>query len=108
VTLQTFHVNTTVPTGSQDLRDTARITAIGLVTHCSERCADLACFKADHLESGGLQAIGQVLRECAGFKANNLQVRTPRMQARNDAINIGLNLRLMPNLATFIDHADRH
>ena len=101
-------MDTTVPTGSQDLCDTASIIAIRLVTHRSECCAHLACFKADHLEAGSLQAIGQVLRECAGFKAHNPQVQTPRTQAPNDAIDIGFNLRLMPNLATFIDHADRH
>jgi hypothetical protein len=55
------------PAGSQDLRDTASIIAIRLVAHRCKRRIDLSGLKADHFESGCVQSVRQVLRQCASY-----------------------------------------
>jgi hypothetical protein len=80
VTLKALHMDPAIPAGSQDLRDTASIIAIRLVAHRSQRCTDLSGLEADHFEPGRLQSIRQILRECAGLKADDLQLRTERAQ----------------------------
>src|SRR5262245_58031997 len=101
-------MDTAIPACAQNLRDAASIVAIRLVAHRSQRRAHLARLEANDLKARGLQPIGQILRKRTGLEADNLYIRTERAQTRNDAIDIRLNLRLIPNFAVLIDHADRH
>ncbi len=48
-----------VPAGAQDPCDAARVVAVGLVAHGGQGVLDLPGFHADHLEAGGLQAVGK-------------------------------------------------
>jgi hypothetical protein len=99
MTFPTLYMDAAIPTCAQNLRDAASIIAVRLVAHCCQRRAHLARLEANDLEARGLQPISQILGERTGLEADDPYIRTERAQTRSDAIDIGLNLRLMPNFA---------
>jgi len=96
-----------VPPGAQDLRQAAGVVAVGLVAHRLQRRGDLPRLQADDLEAGLAQAVGEVLRQRAGLEADlaNLIAKAP--QRCSDDVNLGSDLRLEPDRARLVDHADR-
>ena len=101
-------MNGAVPAAAQDLRQATRIVAVGLVAHGGQRGGGLARLQANHLKACLLQAVGQVLREGAGFEPDLLDLETESTQAGHNDVDLGGNLVLVPHHTSFVDHADRH
>lgn len=70
VTVHALDVHTAVPTSAQDLRDAARVVALGLVGHGGQCALHLPGFDEDHVGTGCLRAVRQLLRDRSRLQVN--------------------------------------
>ena len=105
--VQALDVDPAIPAGPEDLGEAASVVAVGLVAHRGQSDADLPGLQANDFEPGGLQPVGQVLRQRAGLEADRLHVTAEAAQSIDDGIDLGRNLRLQADLALVVHDADR-
>jgi hypothetical protein len=81
---------------------------VGLVAHRGERCFDLLRFHADDIEVSRLQAISQILSQCAGLETDDVDGALEFIKVGNDLLNVRRQLRLGKALAIVVDNTNVH
>jgi hypothetical protein len=88
-----------VPPGPHDLRDPARVVAVGFVRHGTHRRLGLARLDADGCNAGLRQTLMEPGRQRTGLKANPLHYHPACPEERDQRLRLAGNARLARNTA---------
>jgi hypothetical protein len=95
-----------IPTGAHDLRDPARVVAVGLVRHRAHRRLGLARLDADRRNPSFRHARMQPRRQRARLKADPFHLHPARPEERDQHLGLACHARLAHDATRVIDDAD--